>query len=162
VKTFNSDRLCQNATFWKDRGNKKRCNGNNPGQINPGTLRHTELGTESVEPCLGSFGRNCKDNSEVVCKEYTKACTSNLTKLCDNDEFCIHHTLECDGYIHCRDVSDEDESKCRLCPRDFGYPADKLKVDLTLPSLTFFQFFNKDVIGEGIHKTPWFFMFIQI
>jgi hypothetical protein len=36
VRTFNSDRLCQNATFWKDKGQQDdfedRCKGNNPGQ----------------------------------------------------------------------------------------------------------------------------------
>jgi hypothetical protein len=33
VRTFNSDRLCQNATFWKDKGDEDdRCKGNNPGQ----------------------------------------------------------------------------------------------------------------------------------
>jgi hypothetical protein len=134
VSTFNSDRLCQNATFWKHRDGLERCKGNNPGQINPGTSR--SIGRESraliaVYPCYGSFGSTCRDNSEVVCEPNSGACASNLTKFCDSRETCIHHTLECDGYIHCSDASDEEESKCRMCPRDFGYPADKLKVDLT-------------------------------
>ncbi len=45
VRTFNSERLCQNATFWKEKGrynmyNNNRCKGNNPGQkIEKGFLR---------------------------------------------------------------------------------------------------------------------------
>ncbi len=131
VRTFNSERLCQNATFWKYRDRSNRCKGNNPGQINPGKGR--AVGRQfralfSVDSCLGHFGSTCRDNSDVVCEPKSKACTSNLTKFCDSKETCIHHTLECDGYIHCSDGSDEEETKCQACPRDFGYPADKLKV----------------------------------
>ncbi len=131
MKTFNSDRLCQNATFWKDRGNEKRCKGNTPGQINPGPNRNSVRETRSysyINPCNDNFGMTCRDNSEVVCEKTSIACTSNLTKFCDSKETCVHHTLECDGYIQCPDGSDEEETKCKVCPRDFGYPANKLKV----------------------------------
>ncbi len=131
MSTFKSERLCQNATFWKHRDGSDRCKGNNPGQINPGTsrtsVRHYR-GVTKIDPCYRTLGSTCRDNSEVVCEPNSGACTSNLTKLCDSKETCIHHTLECDGYIHCSDGSDEEETKCGACPRDFGYPADKLKV----------------------------------
>jgi hypothetical protein len=71
----------------------------------------------------------CRDHSHIVCDQHLDACTSNLIKFCHNNETCIHPSLECDGYIHCPDGSDEEETKCKACPRDFGYPADKLKVD---------------------------------
>jgi hypothetical protein len=126
VRSFNSDRLCQNATFWKHRDRSNRCKGNNPGQINPDKLR---IEIKNSWACRGSSG-TCKDNSDLVCEQNSEACTSNMTKFCDSKETCIHHTLECDGYIHCSDASDEEESKCQVCPRDFGYPAYKLKVDI--------------------------------
>ncbi len=135
VRTYHSDRLCQNATFWKDRGDEERCTGNNPGQIKP-PLEQSQ-GREpravfSVIPCSGvSETSSCRDNSNVVCDQNSDACTSNLTTYCDNSEICIHHSLECDGYIHCPDGSDEEETKCQACPRSFGYPTDKLKVAMS-------------------------------
>jgi len=137
VRTFTSDRLCQNATFWKHRGSN-RCTGNNPGQINPGPTYYRVRGRERREVPINcddiyddDIGEStlCRDNSDIVCDRYSDVCASNLTKFCDNNEICIHHTLECDGYIHCPDGSDEEETKCKVCPRDFGYPPDKLKVD---------------------------------
>jgi hypothetical protein len=132
VRTFNSDRLCQNASFWKDKGDHDdRCKGNNPGQL---YFPERIGGRESRQyyafnPCYeGNSEINCRDNSELVCEKNSDACASNQTKFCDSNETCIHHTLECDGYIHCPDRSDEEETKCKACPRDFGYPADKLKV----------------------------------
>jgi hypothetical protein len=73
----------------------------------------------------------CRDHSHLVCNRISDACTSNMIKFCDDPETCIHHSLECDGHIHCPDGSDEEETKCQVCPRDFGYPADKLKVDMS-------------------------------
>jgi hypothetical protein len=137
VRTFNSDRLCQNATFWKHREVSERCKGNNPGQLKSGPGEKEERkdyyeSDESEEELEFSctFGAEiiCKDNSEVVCEESSEACFTRQTKLCDNNETCIHHTLECDGYIQCPDGSDEEETKCKACPRDFGYPEDKLKI----------------------------------
>ncbi len=136
MKTFNSARLCQNATFWKHREVSERCTGNNPGQLKSGPGSGEERKdyyafevTEKEYSC--NFGAEiiCRDNSEVVCEESSEACFTSQTKLCDNNETCIHHTLECDGYIHCSDGSDEEETKCKACPRDFGFPEDKLKVD---------------------------------
>ncbi len=98
------------------------------------TPSHWYLGKQVVGVICYYLSGVCRDHSHLVCGQYSDACHTNQTIFCDDPEECIHHSLECDGYIHCFDGSDEEETKCQVCPRDFGYPADKLKVDMSFIS----------------------------
>ena len=71
IRTFKSERLCSNATFWSNRpcptyqGN--RCSGNNPGQCPRGFTtgrRQVRSAAIPIRPCEDLQGI-CKDNSEV-------------------------------------------------------------------------------------------------
>ena len=137
-KTIQSKRLCQNQTFWKDRkcSDDERCSGNWPGQCAKTVIYRGRLKRQvySFRPC---FGNICKDNSQRICNfdgesgsftEKFEECKKVEMHWCTDNSTCIHNDLICDGYVHCQDGSDEEESLCANCPRDIGYPHEKLLV----------------------------------
>ena len=107
VRTFQSERLCQNETFWSNRTcTKGRCKGNYPGQCATNEIfsGRSKRAVSQSNPCVDLKGI-CRDRSQVICdinKLFGRiVCNSNSTLLCANNETCIHRSLVCDGYVHC-------------------------------------------------------------
>ena len=129
-----SERLCSNKTFWENIPcSEGQCTGNWPGQCSSQgrQLDRVKRAYSDENPCSNLNGL-CKDKSQVICDSGWNVCRNSTMHLCADKSKCIHNDLMCDGYVHCPDGSDENESVCGSCPRNFGYPKDKIQL-ATLP-----------------------------
>lgn len=124
--TINTRELKMNVTFW---GNIScsgfQCTGNFPYQCFYRYQRETFQC--SFDKTLELDGQ-CDDKSHFICKKSTGFCNQPFMKMCHDNDTCIHQDLFCDGYLHCPDESDEIQSVCGTCPREFGYPPGKLNL----------------------------------
>ena len=124
--------FCQNYTFWKTKVKKDEeglsvrpwtdesgdkiyaCRGNFPG-FNSYRFKHSKPG------CRRAY---CPDLSDRVCPINSSTCDKPEYFHCKDNSSCIPATLVCDGYVNCKDESDEDKEYCSGCPlkRGDGHP----------------------------------------
>ena len=123
--------FCQNHTFWKSciendtdgipirpwRGvNDKKiyaCTGNYPGfslhyPHFPPRFHYLKPGCRDE-----AF---CPDNSDIICPTNNTFCDSSFFFTCKDNLTCIPSNLVCDGFLNCKDGSDEDQGYCLNCP----------------------------------------------
>ena len=93
--------------------------------------------TGTTEACTGNhpwevvFSKSikfdpCRDKSNFIFDISHNMCknSGNTMWTCKDGGTCVHQGLVCDGYLHCPDGSDEDQTMCSQCPKQFGYPMD--------------------------------------
>jgi hypothetical protein len=136
--------LCQNLTFW---GNKKcpksevlyiheRCRGNWPSQCfsyYAGAKNGDGDGIDNeycgYELTYATFLQSpCSDKSRG-CKMFDgrAKCIGDSVEACRDNSYCLAEDSVCDGYVQCKDGSDEDPDRCKVCPRTFGFPIGKVR-----------------------------------
>ena len=132
LKGYESSKgFCSNYDYWKNRP----CSDQAKPSGLEGVFHYEKSSGNSPGKCF-STDCNCRqcavllsgpDFSEKICPLPNSFCNEPYMRACKDMKTCIHENLFCDGYTQCEDGSDENESICSKCPRQFGFPHQKLQ-----------------------------------
>ena len=115
INSLRDPSLCRDFKFWENRFCGKttklsRCQGNSPGQSFE--LNYNQNDCSKILNYQYFVDNSvCDDKSDLHCSMHdgTVSCEGELLWPCKDKSFCLPHDHVCDGFIQCRDESDEDQ-----------------------------------------------------
>ena len=130
--------VCTNTTFWEGKpcnGQFKRCTGNIPGQCIPSDSKDAGCKDKSDKVnAVSEFSRECvsskKPKTDSISdkpRDLAVAAIEEQSKIGPVGIKYVHEESWCNGKIDCENGADEDDEICSICPRDFGFPPNRIK-----------------------------------